>query len=85
MLAGVLERFDDAEQHFSAAEATHLRIGAPIWLARTQLEWARMLMTRRALGDAERGRALLDQALESARRLGLAKVESDAVVLLGGF
>lgn len=85
MLAGVLGRFNDAEQHFSAAEATHVRIGAPVWLARTHLEWARMLTTRRAPGDAERRRALLDQALDAARRLGLAKVESDAVALLGDF
>jgi hypothetical protein len=83
MLARVLGRFDDADRHFSDAEATHSRMAAPIWLARTHIEWARMLMTRRAPGDADRGRALLGQALDSARRLGLAKVESDVVALLG--
>lgn len=83
MLAGVLGRFDGAERHFSDAKAIHSRIPAPIWLARTQLEWARMLMTRQAPGDADRGRVLLAQALDSARRLGAAKVESDVVALLG--
>jgi hypothetical protein len=47
MLASVLGRFDDAEEHFSAARATHDRIAAPAWRARTNLEWARMLTTRR--------------------------------------
>ncbi len=83
MLATVLGRFDDAEQHFATAEATHERIEAQVWLARSHLEWARMMMTRRAPQDPERARALLERALDSARRLGLAKVESDAVALLG--
>jgi class 3 adenylate cyclase/tetratricopeptide (TPR) repeat protein len=85
MLATVLGRFGDAEQHFSTAEATHTRMGAPVWLARTHLEWARMLLTQGAPEDADRARALLDRTLESARRLGLAKVESDTVALLGEF
>ncbi|MCA1845005.1 MAG: hypothetical protein LC792_17790, partial [Actinobacteria bacterium] len=82
MLATVLGRFATAEQHFSAAEASHVRMGAPSWLARTHLEWARMLLTRRAPGDAADARAHLPQALDLARRLGLAKVESEAVALL---
>ena len=40
-LAAVGGRFDDAAAHFAAAEALHQRIGAPTWLARTRLEWAR--------------------------------------------
>jgi class 3 adenylate cyclase/tetratricopeptide (TPR) repeat protein len=82
MLATVLGRFDEAEQHFAAAEATHARIGAPTWLARTRLECARMLLTRRRPGDADRARELLGRALDTARSLGLAKVERDAVALL---
>jgi tetratricopeptide (TPR) repeat protein len=85
MLATVLGRFDDAEQHFATAEATHERIGAQVWLARSHLEWARTLLTRRAPQDPESARVLLDRALDSARRLGLAKVESDAVSMLGEF
>jgi hypothetical protein len=85
MLASVLGRFDDAEEHFSAARATHDRIAAPAWRARTNLEWARMLTTRRAPRDASRARLLLDEALDSSRRLALAKVETDAVALLRDF
>jgi class 3 adenylate cyclase/tetratricopeptide (TPR) repeat protein len=82
MLAASIGDFDDADARFAAAEELHRRIGAPTWLARTHLEWARMLLTRRQPGDAEPARQLLGQALDSARELGLAKVERDAVALL---
>ena len=55
-LAAALGRFDGAETHFAAAETTQARIGAPTWLARTRLEWARMLLARRQPGDADRAR-----------------------------
>lgn len=60
---------DDAETWFAAAAATHERLGAPHWLARTRLERARMLLARGAAGDAERARELLGQALATAREL----------------
>jgi class 3 adenylate cyclase len=82
LLGVTLQRFEEAEARFAAAAATHERIGAPIWLARTRLEWARMLLTRRRPGDAERARDLLGQALATARELGLAKIEREAVELL---
>ena len=82
LLATTLARFDEAEARFTTAEATHLRIEAPTWLARTRLEWARMLLTRHQAGDAEQARELLGQAMTTARDLGLAKVEGDAVALL---
>jgi class 3 adenylate cyclase/tetratricopeptide (TPR) repeat protein len=81
-LAAVLGRFDDAGSRFAAAEATHERIGSPTWLARTRLEWARMLLTRRRPGDAERANELLGHALGTARELGLTNVERRAVALL---
>jgi hypothetical protein len=82
LLATTLARFDEAEGHFTAASATHAHLGAPPWLARTRLEWARMLVGRGGCGDAERARELLTQALATARELGLAGVERRAVVLL---
>jgi hypothetical protein len=41
-----------------------------------------MLIARGEPGDAERARELLDQALTSARELGLANIERRAVALL---
>ena len=82
LLAATLDRFDEAEAHFAAAAATHERFGAPAWLARTRCEWAAMLSRRGGPGDAERARHLLDQALATARELGLASLERRAVELL---
>ena len=82
ILASTSGDFDEAERRFVEAAATHERIGAPTWLARTRLEWARMLITRNLPGDAERARELLGQALSTARGLALAKLERRAVQLL---
>jgi class 3 adenylate cyclase/tetratricopeptide (TPR) repeat protein len=81
LLAGTLDRFDEAEARFAAALATHERFGAPAWLARTRCEWAAVLLRRGVPGDAERARRFLDQALATARELGLASVERRAVEL----
>jgi class 3 adenylate cyclase/tetratricopeptide (TPR) repeat protein len=82
LLATTLGRFEDAEAHFAAAATTHEAIGAPTWLARTRLEWARLLLARRQAGDVEQARVLLGQTLDIARELGLANVERRAVQLL---
>ncbi len=82
LLAATLGRFSEAEAHFGTAATAHERIGAPAWLARTRLEWASMLLTRRQTSDIQRARRLLGQALAAARELGLANVERRAVGLL---
>jgi len=82
ILASTSGDFDEAERRFADAAATHERIGAPTWLARTRLEWARMLITRGRPGDTEQARLLLGQALTTARELGLANIERRAVRLL---
>ncbi len=45
-------RFDEADEAFVQAVAIHERIDAPIELARTQVNWARMLASRGQPGDA---------------------------------
>jgi class 3 adenylate cyclase/tetratricopeptide (TPR) repeat protein len=82
LLATTLDRFEEAEARFAVAAATHERVGAPAWLARTRCEWAAMLARRGEPGDAERARDLLDRALATARDLGLASVERRVVALL---
>jgi tetratricopeptide (TPR) repeat protein len=84
LLATTQHRFDEAEGRFATAEATDERISAPTWLARTRLEWARMLLARRRPGDPDRARELLGEALATARELGLGNVERRAVELLKG-
>jgi class 3 adenylate cyclase len=82
MLATTIGDWSDAEARFAAAAATHERIGAPIWLARTRLEWARMLLARGESKDVERAGDFLDQALTAASEFGLGKIEQEATELL---
>jgi tetratricopeptide (TPR) repeat protein len=82
LLAATLERHDEAEARFAAAQSIHEQFAAPTWLARTRLEWARMLLSRHQPGDTDRAREFLGQALATARQLGLATVERRAVELL---
>jgi hypothetical protein len=82
VLATIMLDWPEADASFAAAAATHERIGAPTWLARTRLEWARMLLTRAEPGDGDRAHELLWQALATAQELGLSSVERDAASLL---
>ena len=83
LLARVLERYDTADTHFAEAVADHERIGAPAFLARTRLEWAKMLLSRGGTGDDERAHVLVDDAATVAHKLGLTGVEREAAALLG--
>ena len=82
LLAAALDRADAAERHFEDALAMHTRLGAPPWVARTQLDYARMLRKRDTPGDRERARELLEAALATAREIGMAKVAADCEALL---
>jgi class 3 adenylate cyclase/tetratricopeptide (TPR) repeat protein len=82
LLASTLGDFEEAERRFADAASTHERIGAPHWLARTRLEWARMLLRRDGPGDTHRAHDLLGQALATARERSLANIERHAVRLL---
>jgi hypothetical protein len=78
VLAATFGDFDEAQRRFAVAAATHERIGAPAWLARTRVEWARMLLTRAEPGDTEQAHGLLAQALATARDRGLTNIERRA-------
>jgi hypothetical protein len=82
MLAATVGDYAQGDAEFAAAAATHDRIRAPIWLARTRMEWARMLLAQAESKDVERAHDLLGQALATASVLGLAMIERDATELL---
>jgi class 3 adenylate cyclase/DNA polymerase III delta prime subunit len=82
MLATLTGRFADAEDHLAYAAGVHDRIGAVPHLGRTRVEWARLRLSRRAPGDVEEAKRLLDQALGAATALGLANVERRARALI---
>ena len=83
--AGVLAtlggNFAGAETHFEDALAVSRRIGAPPHIARTSVDYARMLLERRAEGDVEHARTLLGHAASTARDLGMGGVLADADAL----
>jgi len=74
-LATTLERWDDATRHFEDALAMNARMEALPWLAHTQEQYATMLLARHQSGDRDKAGALLDEALATARELGMRAVE----------
>ena len=70
MLAGTLGEWGLAEEHFEQALAANLAMEAKTWLAHTNYEYARMLLTR---GDENRDRAqaLLVEGDRLARVIGM--------------
>jgi DNA-binding SARP family transcriptional activator len=71
LLATTMSRYGDAARHFEHALEVNIKIKAPIWAARTQHDYARMLLERDRAGDNDRARTLLTGALATAERLGL--------------
>lgn len=74
-LGATMGRWQEAEMHFDRALAMNVRMGAKPWLARTQFDYARMLLARSAPGDIERARILLDDACTISRHLGMRSLE----------
>jgi tetratricopeptide (TPR) repeat protein len=81
-LAALLERWDDADEHFARAAAANDRAEHFAWTAMTRLDHARMLLARGCSEDAERARELLEQAHTAATAMGMARVAADAEALL---
>jgi hypothetical protein len=82
VLATVLERWQDGEQHFRSALECNMRLGSPPLVARTRVEYAELLMTRDAAGDRLLATELLERALAAARELGMRPLERRAADLL---
>jgi tetratricopeptide (TPR) repeat protein len=82
-VASVLGRYTDAEEHLRSAAAANAELRAPIWVARTELATARLLLLRDGAEDRERGRAMLERAAAAAQRLGSATLARRAAGLLG--
>jgi tetratricopeptide (TPR) repeat protein len=81
LLARVTSRWAEAGDHFEAAIAAHERLGAGPFLARTRHQYARMLLARGQTSDRRRAIELLDQALTTARLLGMATVAREIQAL----
>jgi DNA-binding SARP family transcriptional activator len=74
LLACAMARRDDAARHFEAAIAMNEHMGAHPWVARTQVEYAQMLLRNPDLSTQERAAKLLETGLAEARRLGMRRL-----------
>jgi tetratricopeptide (TPR) repeat protein len=82
-VAAVIGRYAEAEEHLRQAAELNAALRAPVWVARTELATARLLLLRDGPQDRERGRALLERAASAAQRLGSATLARRAAGLLG--
>ncbi len=71
MLATLLERNDDAENHFKSALEMHNRMGARPLFAHTQYQYAIMLTRRNRAGDHDLALQLVNEALHASNLLGM--------------
>jgi tetratricopeptide (TPR) repeat protein len=71
LLAALLERFDDAERHFEAGLVMNERMGLRPWVARSEEDFAGLLLRRDRPGDAEKADLLTSAALSTYRELGM--------------
>ncbi len=69
-LAATLQRYEEAEDHFAAAAQIEGSLAAPLFLARTHASWARTLIARGRPEDLERAAPMLEEAHDTAARLG---------------
>jgi class 3 adenylate cyclase/tetratricopeptide (TPR) repeat protein len=81
-LARVLGDHALALDHLDNALAVSHVLAAPPLVVRTQAETAKVLLDRRAEGDAGRARALFEEAATGAAALGMAKLRTDVEDLL---
>jgi tetratricopeptide (TPR) repeat protein len=82
MLEVVMGDWEHAERHMEMALDITRRLESPPWIARTQHDYARMLLVRGTAGDRERAQALNAEALATARELGMRKVAADCERLM---
>jgi hypothetical protein len=69
-LAMTLEKYEDAEGHFAAAEEIEARLGAELFLAQTRSGWARALIARGGPEDIDRAGVMLENASDVATSRG---------------
>jgi predicted ATPase/class 3 adenylate cyclase len=81
-LATTMRRWQDAERHYEVAVEIDRRLRAGSWLARTELDYAAMLLLRSDPGDSERAHSLLESALAFARAAGMEGIRAESERLL---
>lgn len=80
VLAATMRRFDDAIDHFERALQHSATSGAP-WRVVAQREFARVLLARGNPGDRDRALRLVDDALDTARDIGMGRAIEQLLAL----
>jgi class 3 adenylate cyclase/tetratricopeptide (TPR) repeat protein len=80
--ATLLGDYDQAEEWFATAHDVHARLRTPYWTALGQLDHADLCLARRADGDLERARELINTAAATAAKYGCAGLTRRADALL---
>jgi tetratricopeptide (TPR) repeat protein len=83
LLAATTCSLEDAQARFEQALRFDARMGARPFVARTQHQYARMLLARDGPGDREKALTLLTQALDIAKELGMERLVGRAEALVG--
>jgi tetratricopeptide (TPR) repeat protein len=83
LLAATRCSYEDGQAQFEQALQFDARMGARPFVARTQHQYARMLLARDGPGDREKALILLTQALDTAKELGMERLAGRAEALMG--
>ncbi len=81
LLAAAMSRWEDAVDHFESAIRANTGLGARAFLARTQCEYAGMLIRQGQAVNRSRALALLDQAEATARSHGMVSLSQNCARL----
>ena len=82
ILAATSGHWEEAVQHFEDANEVCRKLGAKIWRARIQCDYARALIRRPDRAAREQGLAMARQVIEDARALESEILEVEAGSLL---
>ncbi|MGH7898162.1 MAG: hypothetical protein ACREQQ_09425, partial [Candidatus Binatia bacterium] len=82
LLAATMSRWEEAAKHFEDALSMNARMAARPFLARTQHEYARLLLGRCRPRDREKAVHLLEEALATADGIGMKRLAERIRLLL---
>src|SRR5271166_81167 len=83
-LAALLERFEEAGNHFEAALAANRKMRAAVWAAHTEFELGSLLLARGDDANRERAEALVESARCASQSLGLVRLAHRLSALSSG-
>jgi orotidine-5'-phosphate decarboxylase len=81
-LSGLMGRVEESETYFAEALQLHERLRAPFFIARTRLEWGRMLLQPSSVQNLTRAEEHIRQAQGIAHEHGYDGIATSAAALM---